>query len=168
MVAPGARSRSAITLVVLALVLALGVSWGWSRVTDSYPTPLESLPCTDQPVRAGDPVRRDQVMVSVLNASERRGLARKTMNRLMNRNFAEGEIANARASSATAPVVIWGNPEDAAARLVATQFSGRARVVEQPSSYPGITIVLGKSFRGLKKGKKRIIAKADTTVCMPS
>lgn len=168
MVDMAARSRSAVTLAVLGVLLAFGVAWGWSQVTDSYPGALDPAPCTTQQVSAGEQVRPAQVMVSVLNASDRAGLAGQTMNRLKQRGFGAGELANTRAEAATAPVVVWGNPDDAAARLLAIHLGNQAEIVEQPSSYPGITIVLGKNFSGLGKDRKRLRAEVDTTVCVPN
>ncbi|WP_278258461.1 hypothetical protein [Nocardioides convexus] len=74
-------SRSAITLVVLAVVFLAAIAWGWSRVTSPFPEKVEAAPCTDTLVAAGDEVAPPQVMVTVLNAGGANGLAGKTMDK---------------------------------------------------------------------------------------
>ncbi|QYJ02998.1 LytR C-terminal domain-containing protein [Nocardioides panacisoli] len=169
MVDPGARSRSALTLVVLAVALVAAVGWGWSQVTGTLPTPTEDAgPCTDQSIAAGEKVRPAQVTVSVLNASDRGGLAGRTMAGLVNRGFGEGELANARTNSVDAGAVVWASRKDAGAWLVASHLGGKVEIVDQPSSYPGITVVLGADFAGLSKGRQQVTANNDTTVCVPN
>lgn len=166
---PRAHSRSAITLVILAVLLVAAVGWGWSQVTQPLPGARDTGPCTERTIAAGDPVTPADVTVSVLNASERGGLAGKTMNALERRGFGRGEMGNARPSAAKGPAVIWAAKGDPAARLIASHLRGKVRLVDQPSSYPGLTVVLGKPFKGLKKnGRQQVRVKEATTVCAPN
>jgi hypothetical protein len=162
-----ARGKTALTLAILAALLLTGIWFGWSQITRPYPSPLESSPCTSQLVEAGQSITPDRVTVSVLNGSGRNRLARQTMNDLAAHGFAEGELATVSRDTAVAPVAIWAAADDPAAQLVASHLQGTSELIDQPSSYPGITIVLGEEFAGVTEGQESVTAESDTQVCMP-
>jgi hypothetical protein len=162
-----AHARTALTLAVLAALLIGGLAWGWSQVTEPFPESLEVATCTEQPVQPGERVRPEQVTVTVLNASERNGLASGTMERLVGHGFGEGDLGNAPAEAATSAAVIWASPDDPGARLVRTYLGRDVEIVQQPEEYPGITIVVGEKFAGVSKGRKRLEAENEGSVCTP-
>lgn len=163
-----ARGRTILTLGVLAALLAIGLAWGWSKVTEPYPAPLQSAPCTTRVVTAGDTVTPDLILVSVLNAGGRSGLAGDTRGALADAGFGAGELGNAPANAATSRAVIWAEPDDIGARLVATYLGGDVEIVDQPSSYPGITVLVGEGFAGVSEGEPGITAETDGRVCVPN
>lgn len=161
-------SRSAITLVVLAVVFLAAVAWGWSRVTTPFPEKVEAAPCTDTLVSSGDEVAPPQVMVTVLNAGGANGLAGTTMDKLVGFGFGEGRTGNAPKDTGPVAAQVWAeDPGDPAALLLASYLGKDVDIVDQPSGYPGVTIVVGKRFKGVKKGKAAVTAQKDSYVCTP-
>lgn len=163
-----AHARTAATLAVLALVFLGGVAWAWSAVTEPFPDLPEVAPCVDTPVAAGDVIKPDQVLVSVMNAGALDGLARETMDDLVRHGFAQGDRANAPTEDDLAPVEVWtSDPESPAALLVASYLGDDAEILDKPSSEPGITVVVSDDFPGVVKGDKEIEAATDTSICSP-
>lgn len=165
-----ATGRSMVTLLILAALFLGGVAWAWGQVTEPFPEAEETPLCTDTPVEAGERVRPGQVLVSVLNASERNGLASETMDALVEAGFGEGERGNvAVAGAETLSAQIWttdrSNP---AVRLVRSRLGDGAEIVEQTSGRPGITVVVGERFDGVSDGRKGVRAQEDTYVCAPT
>ena len=122
---------------MLAVLFVASVAWAWSQVTDPFPEPLEVAKCTDQPVQVGERIRPQQVLVSVLNGSERNGLAGDTMDKLAGFGFGEGDKATLGPATASAAAVVWGKADDPAVRLVASYLGNDVKIVDQASSYPG-------------------------------
>lgn len=162
-----ATTRSAVTLAVLALVFVIGVAWAWSSVTEPFPEAEEQPACIETPVAAGDRVTPGLVHVNVLNASGTDGLASETMEALARRGFAEGATGNAAAPTGEMGAVIWtDDPDGPAAKLLQSYFVN-AQVVEQATAEPGITVVVGEGFPGIKAGRKGVKAESDGFVCSP-
>lgn len=165
-----ASSRTLATLAILAVVFLGSVAWAWSQVTDPFPEKVKAAPCTDTMVAAGDDVRPPQVMVSVLNAGGRDGLAGETMEALVKHGFASGGKANAEAPEGRAGISaqIWTTePDSAAVALVQSYLGPEVDVLDQTSGRPGITVVVGKRFASVVKGKRAVRAATDTWVCTP-
>ncbi|WP_408897093.1 LytR C-terminal domain-containing protein [Nocardioides sp. R1-1] len=163
-----AGSRSAVTLGVLAVVFVASAAWGWSRVTEPFPEKVEPAPCTDTLIPKGDDVAPPQVMVTVLNGGGANGLAGKTMDRLASFGFAAGETGNAPDTGGPVAAQVWSDdPDDPAAVLLASYLGDDVEIVDQPSGYPGVTIVVGKRFRGVVEGHPTVTARKDATVCTP-
>jgi hypothetical protein len=163
-----AHTRSALTLVVLAVVFVIGVAWAWNAVTQPFPEPEDAPPCDKTRVAAGDKVVPEDVLVSVLNASKRNGLAGETMDDLLGKGFGEGTRDNVAAHTGRGGAVVWtDDPENPAAELVRSYLGKKARIVEQTSSEPGIVVVVGDAFPGVVKGRKSVTAQEDTYVCVP-
>lgn len=161
-----ASARSAGTLIVLALVFVLSVAWAWSQVTEPFPEAIDDPDCNDVLIGTGEDVTPKDVLVSVLNGSERDGLAGETMDRLRRFGFGEGELGNAPKIKASAQV--WTDePDGAVARLLASYLGDGVKIVDQASSAPGITVVVGDEFPGVSKGSPSETAGEDTYVCSP-
>ncbi|TIC84999.1 LytR family transcriptional regulator [Nocardioides sp. GY 10113] len=165
-----ARTRSAATAAVLVTLFLGGTAWAWSAVTEPFPKAEETPVCIDRPVAAGDRVRPPDVVVSVLNASTRNGLAGQTLNQLGGFGFARGESGNATVASAkTLTAQIWTTtPDNPDVRLVASHLGKRVRIVEQASDLPGVTVVVGEKFDGVTRGRKQVRATVATSVCGPT
>jgi hypothetical protein len=163
------HTRTLVTLGVLVALFLGGITWAWSQVTEPFPEPLEVSKCTAHPVQVGERIRPEQVLVTVLNASERNGLAGDTMDGLVDRGFGEGDRGNAPSSTTKRTgAVVWATPGDPVAKLVASYLGKDVRIVDQPSEYPGIVVVVGDSFTGVIDGRKAVTADAEGTVCTPA
>ncbi|WP_170981718.1 LytR C-terminal domain-containing protein [Nocardioides dongxiaopingii] len=169
-VSPGllGHVRTIVTLAVLALLLALGVTRGLNAVSEPFPESADPPLCVDDDLTAGDILRPAQLTVTVLNAGERTGLAGVTLDDLEARGFARGRISNLTGED-VASVEIW-SPEGRtpAVRLVAGYLTGRVEVVERGSSADGITVVVGDKFPGVRAGKEQLVLRSDVTVCSPA
>jgi hypothetical protein len=160
--------RSALTLAVLAVVFLGSVAWAWVRVTEPFPEKVDTPPCTDTVIAEGEDVAPPQVMVSVLNAGGPNGLASQTMDRLIGQGFGEGQTGNAPRGTGPVAAQVWASdPGDPAAILVASYLGRDTEIVDRPSDYPGLTVVVGKRFDGVKKGRPTVTAQKDSHVCTP-
>ncbi len=165
------RFRSLATLGVLCVLLLVGVSWGWSSVTEPLPKTEDPPICVDTIVAAGDKVYPDQITVSVLNGGSREGLAGQTMDALVGQGFLEGQLANAPAKANVTDAEIWtDDPQSAAVLLVATYLAknGKGVVIrEEETTALGVNVVVGDEFQAVIKGNKSVTADTDTTICSP-
>lgn len=163
-----ARTRSAITLAVLAVIFVTGAAWAWTAVTEPFPEPEEQPACVDTVVSEGDRVTPGAVLVNVFNASKTEGLARDTLDALVRKGFAEGSTSNTSAEVGESGAVIWApDPDGPAALLLQTYLGPGTEIVDQATAEPGITVVVGEGFPGITKGKKGVVAQGDSAVCSP-
>jgi hypothetical protein len=164
-----ARLRTAITLAALALLMLVGVTWGWAQVLKPFPGKVDAPICVDTSYKAGDELFVQDVTVSVLNASGREGLASNTMASLVDGGFAEGQTANApKGTSVTGPAEIWvDDASNPAAKLLRARL-GKVPVVAHPEvSYAGVVVVLGQGFEALRQGPESVVLTDDAVVCSP-
>jgi len=165
------RFRSLATLGVLAVLLLIGVTWGWSAVTEPLPESDDPPICDEVTVEAGEKVYPEQVTISVLNAGTRQGLAGTTMQALVNKGFAKGDNANAPSRADVTTAEIWTDaPDSAAVTLVRSYLAKQGKGVvirEQEPTEVGVNIVVGDKFGKVVKGRKAVTAEDDTTVCSP-
>lgn len=158
---------TAVTLGVLGLLLLFAVTRGLDAVSEPFPENAPPPVCVDGPVTAGDVLRTAGVTVSVINAGTRTGLARQTLNDLVDQGFDGGEVAN-QADPDIRFVQIWSpGGRTAAVRLVASNLRGKVEVIDREGSVAGITVVVGEDFRGVRKGRAQIKVTNDGTVCGP-
>lgn len=163
-----ATMRTTATLLALTLLLLVAGLWAWGQVTKPFPKSVEVPACSNTAVPAGSKVFPDQVLVNVLNAGTRSGLAGRTMAMLEGEEFAAGTSGNAPRSAEVARAEVWAaDPNGPAARLVASYFGVEAKLKPGSQLDPGITVVVGDEFDTLSQGKKYVRAKKDTTVCTP-
>jgi hypothetical protein len=163
-----ARSRSAVTLVLLAVVFVIGVAWAWSSVTEPFPDKADQPACTDSPVAQGDRLTPGDVLVNVLNGSTTEGLAGSTMEALVRKGFVEGSKGNTSAPAGRSGALIWTDDADStAARLLRSYLGKGTRIEQRSTAEPGITVVVGEGFPGLGDGRKSIKATSDGSVCSP-
>ena len=107
-------------------------------------------------------------MVTVLNAGGANGLAGKTMTRLTGFGFAEGKKGNLAVDGGPIAAQVWAkDPSDPAAILLASYLGKGVQIVDKTSAYPGVTIVVGKRFKGVQKGRTTVTAQKDSYVCTP-
>jgi hypothetical protein len=161
--------KSALTLGVLALLVVLGVSWGFAQVTEPFPGKVDPPICVDTSFPAGERLYPQDVTVSVLNASKREGLAGRTMAELLEDGFAEGQTRNAPDKTRVGRVEIWTTDADnPAVRLLRSRL-GQAEVLEKADpGAAGIVVVVGDDFEEVVDGRPSIVADADIVVCGPA
>jgi hypothetical protein len=163
-----ARTRSAVTLALLAVVFVAGAAWAWSSVTEPFPEKEEQPACVDSEVAEGDRITPGAVLVNVFNASNTEGLAGETLDALKRKGFAEGTTSNTSTEVGGSGAVIWApDPDGPAAKLLKTYFGSNTEIVDQATAEPGITVVVGEGFPGIRNGKNGIRAATDSIVCSP-
>lgn len=168
---PQASSRSATTLGVLALVFVLASLWGWHEVRRPFPPRAVAATsiCEPVPVAAGETIQTAEVLVNVLNAGTKVGLAQSTQAALADFGFAPGDRGNTSHVRRHLTAEIWTDePKGPATALVASYLGPHVRVVKRFSDHPGITVVVGDAFGKVHRGLPSIKAVGDTTVCEPT
>jgi len=163
-------AKSALTLAVLALLLVVGISWGYAQVTEPFPGKVDPPICASTSYASGDRIYPADVTISVLNASGREGLAGRIFQELVDDGFAEGETGNAPEGTNVQRVEIWTKDPDSAAVLLVRSRLGQAEVLEKPvPGAAGIVVVVGQDFEHIfEKGRPSIVTDSDTVVCGPS
>ncbi|GAA2022860.1 MULTISPECIES: LytR C-terminal domain-containing protein [Nocardioides] len=165
-----AQARSAITLTVLAVLLVAGAAWGLSAVTAPFSDSDEasSSACVETDVARGSTLSSAQVLVSVLNAGDRSGLAGRTLQGLVDAGFARGSGQDAPGDADVARAQIWtDDPTNPAVRLVRTHLGADTEVVRRDAPVDGVVVVVGDDFDELLPGKQQVKVRGDATVCVP-
>jgi len=159
-------ARTTVTLLALGALLVVAAVWGWHATMKPLPAKVDSPICVDTPVSAGDKVYPQQVTVSVYNASQREGLAGRTMQLLKDAGFTKGQAGNA-ATAKVSTVQIWSTtPENPDVQLVASYF-GDIDVERRDGPGLGVTVVVGDKFKELSEGQRSVVAQADAAICSP-
>lgn len=163
-----ARLKSVVTLSSLGVLLIVGGLWGWSAMTEPFPKRSDPPVCVDHTFAKGDPIRRQDVTVSVWNAGTRNGLAGLTMELLTDAGFAKGREGNAPRRAKVERAQIWTSlPADhPAVRLVASHL-GNPDVKRRNPDMPGVLVVVGNKFKDVTKGPRRVVAEETVEVCGP-
>lgn len=159
---------TAVTLVVLCGILALGAYAGYRSLfapIPRKPTAQPSATCSKHSVPKGELIRAGAVTVSVFNAGDRAGLASRTLAALTKRGFAGGEVGNAQVKLRF--VQVWTrHKHHAAATLVARQFGTHTLIrVTRRNLGPGVDVVVGNDFKGLRKAPHSIVVHTRQRVC---
>jgi hypothetical protein len=169
--------RTALTFGVLVLALLLGLVWGWTALTAPFPelgkpevTEAPQAVCENRTLNPGDTITPRDVAVSVFNAGTRDGMATEVMGALAKRDFGPGETGNAPDSVDVRDVEVWGEEDNPAVFLVAQQFGQGTRVVPPRGTPlgPGVVVVVGDEFRGLRGEKSEVHVRARATICSPT
>ena len=163
-----AGARTAITMVVLLVVLAAGAAWGFNAAFAPFPGKVQSPLCVPRTVAKGARVFPADVTVSVYNAGTREGLAGRVMQELTDAGFRAGVDANAKPGTKVAKAQIWArDPRNPAVVLVAGRLGPHTRVVRKAALGPGVNVVVGDEFRKVVKGHRAVVAAKDATICSP-
>ncbi|MFN8195424.1 MAG: LytR C-terminal domain-containing protein [Nocardioidaceae bacterium] len=166
----GDRLKHALTLLALVAIVVVGALWGWQALTKPFPSSgkaADDSPCAETAVVQGSGVRPGQVWLSVLNASDRNGLAGDTLDKLVARGFAEGATGNAPDGTEVRTVEVWAADPASPAALLVKSYLPRATVVEHDELDSRVTVVVGQQFTDLREGKKLVVAASDATICSP-
>ena len=97
-------------------------------------------------------------------------LDQQTMAALRKRGFRPGDVGNAPATANVRRVAVWSTEEnDVEARLVARQFGKRVEVtLAEEDLGPGVDVIVGNKFKGLKKAKRSVRVQSPQEVCIPA
>lgn len=160
--------RTFIILAVLAVLVALGFTWGWKAMTAPFPQKVTPPPCVQTTVEKGDKVYPSQVVVSVLNASDRSGLAGRAMSDLTEQGFVKGTTGNAPSGTKIAHTQVWASdPSSPSAELVSSWLD-HAKILKDKSGQPGVVVVAGPVFPDeISGGKKYVETQRPGTICSP-
>jgi hypothetical protein len=163
-----ARTRTLVTLLALAGVLLLSAMWGWSQVTEPFPGKVDPPPCVERTLAKGEKVFPQDVLVNVLNAGERNGLASSVLKQLQDAGFSSGTTRNAPKSVQVGKAEIWSkNPDGPDTQLLKSWLGAGTKVVTRGGQYPGLVVVVGDAFHQTAHGKKNLRATAPATICSP-
>lgn len=166
----GDRLKHALTLLALFGIVIVGALWGWNALTTPFPSsdePADDSPCLEATVAQGASVRPGAVWLSVLNASDRNGLAGITLDSLVEQGFAEGDSGNAPDGTDVRNAEVWTADVTNPAAVLVRSYLPRAEIVEHPEMGSRVTLVVGQRFTTIRQGKKSVVATADATICGP-
>jgi LytR cell envelope-related transcriptional attenuator len=168
----GRRITTAITLLVLLLVLAGMAVYGFNALTSPLPGSGASAEkkCTGAEKQVQGYLKRSEVQVSVFNAGTREGLAGTTLEKVEEAGFRAGNAGNAPKSADVPRAIVWTTKEHDRAALLVARAVGRHTRVEVTSTDlgPGIDVLVGNRFKGLNpKAPKRIRLAAPIETCVP-
>ena len=164
--------RTALTLGVLAVLLLVMLTWGWSNATAPLPGGGEaedSGVCEPWTVVEGERLAAAQVEVTILNAGTRDGLAGAVMDGFVERGFREGTSSNAPRDTEVAKVQVWAadkrDPAVVLVRSVLPPWGGETAV--DLVDLPGVVVVVGNDFGDLRPGRSSVTAKQEGAACAP-
>jgi len=160
--------KTVLTLVILAMLVFIGVAWGWSAMTTPFPHSAAPKDCYPTSLQPGDRVSPPKVTVSVYNASERSGLAARTMSGFEDMGFGTGHVGNAPKGTSIRYAQIWTqNRQDPAVRLVLSRLGPGAHIIDHAPKGPGVTVLVGPKFTKLVQGKQSTKVSQAETICSP-
>jgi LytR cell envelope-related transcriptional attenuator len=160
--------KTLLTMAVLAMLLVIGVAWGWSAMTRPFPHKAPQKACYPTQLQRGDRVSAPKVTVSVFNASERVGLAERTMTAFEDQGFGPGDVGNAPKGTVVYFAQVWArHPSNPAVQLVSSRLGPQARVVKRHHAGPGVIVMVGPQFQKLVAGRSSIKVTHPTTICSP-
>jgi LytR cell envelope-related transcriptional attenuator len=161
-------AKTAATLSVLCVLLVIVGVWGFNTATEPFPGKTDPPICVATSIDAGERVFPQQVTVSVYNASDRNGLAGRTIDLFTEDGFNQGVTGNAPRNARVRYAQIWtSTPEGPDVRLVATRLGRETEVVRREGAGVGVTVVVGDDFEELARGKKAVVAEDDAEICSP-
>jgi LytR cell envelope-related transcriptional attenuator len=160
--------KTLLTLAVLAVLAMVAVTWGWSALTSPFPHTARQSSCLTTTLQPGDRVSAPKLIVSVFNASDRVGLAERTMSEFENQGFGPGDVGNAPKGTVVQFAQVWNkDPHNPAVRLVVSRLGRLAHVIKKTHSGPGIVVVVGSRFQKLVPGRSSVQVTRPTTICSP-
>lgn len=167
----GRRITTAVTLVVLFVVVGGMAVYGFDQFTAPFPGgSSEKKTCSDVEKEVKGYLKRSEVQVSVFNAGTREGLAGSILEQIEEAGFRAGNAGNAPRSAEVRRAVVWTTePNDPAAALVAQALGKRTQVEVTDSDLgPGIDVLVGNRFKELDpKAPRRIRLAAPVETCVP-
>jgi LytR cell envelope-related transcriptional attenuator len=160
--------KTVLTLAVLGVLAVVGVAWGWTSMSAPFPHQATPKDCYATRVEPGDRVSPPKVTVSVYNASDRVGLAGRTMSALEDQGFDGGKVGNAAKGTTVVYAQIWTDDRtNPAVRLVASRLGPRAHIIDHAPRGTGVSVMVGPQFLKLVQGRPSVKVTEPTTICSP-
>jgi hypothetical protein len=159
--------KTVLTLAVLAVLVLVGVVWGWSAMTTPFPHTAAPKDCYPTQLRAGDRVSAPEVTDSVYNASERVGLAERTMSAFEDQGFGAGKVGNAKDTDVVYAQIWTDDRTNPAVQLVASRLGPRAHIIDHAPRGTGVTVLVGPKFAKLVHGRQSVKVTDPATICSP-
>jgi hypothetical protein len=168
------RWRTSITLTVLLVVLLGAAYYGWKTVISPATGGNSDTTASDKPTckntqdfHKGQIIKAQDIAVNVYNAGAIAGLAADTLDTLTRRGFQTGVADNAPANVIATNVKILTEAKNAPqVQLVASQFRGKITYSAKGDVAPGIDVVVGDNFVGMKKGaKSQLRVQKNVSIC---
>jgi hypothetical protein len=160
--------KTLLTLAVLVALVLVGVTWGWAALTHPFPHQAKTLTCYPTVLQPGDRVSAPKVTVSVFNASDRVGLAERTMAAFEDQGFGPGDVGNAPKGVVVHYAQVWAKDrQDPAVLLVASRLGPHASIVTKNHAGSGVVVMVGEQFAKLVSGKQSVKVTRPTTLCEP-
>ena len=151
----GRKITTAVTLLVLLVILGAMAVFGFERATAPLPSlgGKKTQDCSQAEKNVKTTISRREVQVSVFNASSRGGLAGTTLDKVESAGFKAGNAGNAPKDAKVRNVVVWTTKQDdSSAKLVALAFGRRTKVVVTDQDLgPGIDVLVGDRFTSLAR-----------------
>lgn len=156
--------RTPLTLLVLLGVLCYGAWWGWTNVIREVPA-APPPPCVDTKVPKGQ-LKSSQVLVSVYNGGDRRGLAGDVGRALRERGFKIQRTTNTSENIQRTTIVGAGakNPEV----LLVKRFFKDAEVRADRRVDGSVDVLVGNRYGGFNRKAKNVYTVKTSTVCLPA
>lgn len=168
----GRRLTTTVTMAALVVVLCLMAYFGYRAATEPVPdasgTPAQQ--CSKSEITKQTYVRPGDLTVSVYNAGADSGAAGRTMQRLEDRGFHPGDVANApKGSRVRTARVYTTDAHDTGARLVARTLGKQVKVVVTDKAMgPGIDVYVGPKLGHLAAHAPQRLKLAKPIVsCVP-
>ena len=163
-----AHVKTLLTLAVLTVLVLVGSTWGWSALTKPFPHTEAQKPCYSTTYDAGQRVAPPQVLVSVYNASDRVGLAERTITEFEDQGFGPGSVGNAPKGAVVHYAQVWtDDPTRPDVKLVMSRLGPHARVFRHQTTVDGVLVVVGPRYASLVKGLPSVKVRATTSICSP-
>ena len=156
--------RTPFTLLVLLGVLCYGAWWGWTNVIREVP-PAPRAPCVRQNVPKGQ-LKSSQVVVSIYNGGDKRGLAGDVGRALRSRGFKVQRTTNTgeKVQRTTIVGASAKNPEV----LLVKGFFKDADVRPDKRVDGSVDVLVGNRYGGFNKNAKTSYTVKSATVWLPA
>jgi LytR cell envelope-related transcriptional attenuator len=155
--------RTPVTLLILLGVLCYGAWWGYTNILKPIP-PAPPTPCVDQTVTKGE-LNSSQVVVSVYNGGDRKGLAGDVGRALRDRGFKVMRTTNT-GEKIQRTVIVGADVKNPEVILVKGFFKDVVLRADKRADH-SVDVLVGNKYGGLNKGAKRTLAVSTKTVCLP-
>jgi hypothetical protein len=163
-----AHLKTLLTLGVLTVLVLVSLTWGWSALTRPFPHTAAQKPCYPTTYQAGQRIAPPRVLVNVYNASDRVGLAERTMTEFEDQGFGTGSVGNAPQGSVVPFAQVWTtDPSLPDVKLVMSRLGPGAHVIQRKGGTDGVVVVVGPRYQKLVKGLPSVKVSSTTTICSP-
>jgi hypothetical protein len=156
--------RTPFTLLVLLGVLCYGAWWGWTNVIREVP-PAPRAPCVKQKVPKGQ-LKSSQVVVSIYNGGDKRGLAGDVGRALRSRGFKVQRTTNT-GEKVERTIIVGASAKNPEVLLVKGFFK-ESDVRPDKRVDGSVDVLVGNRYGGFNKNAKTVYTVKSATVCLPA